>query len=267
MNDPLAKTLDEISEAAKDSGLQIFFSPLLQNESLTAEWSQRHGGDWKNFLACAKAVGANLLYLHWVPFEQFQIDDAAATIESDLARAGDSNDGTDTKKLLGHLRAFETKVGLTCVIELAFLASGVVHIYQGNADWYEDFEKTFNGEIEDEDEPDQQPIDKDTLNKWATALASDPKYMTSKQREYLLEKLAVDEFPKLPVFDVLTKAEAIFEVGFRQTAEEKLADEVRQLREQGLNLNAIAQKLRISRDRVSGIASTIPGGKRTKRTT
>ncbi len=96
------------------------------------------------------------------------------------------------------------------------------------------------------------------MNKWALALASDPRYLTSKQREYLLEKLAGQEFSELPTFDVLRRAETIFQADFRQVAEEKLTDEIRRLREQGLNLNAIALKLGISRDRVSGLVSAIP---------
>jgi hypothetical protein len=40
---------------------------------------------------------------------------------------------------------------------LAFVANGVIHVYQETADWFDEF-----GELlpeEDEDEPEQQPVD------------------------------------------------------------------------------------------------------------
>jgi len=146
---------------------------------------------------------------------------------------------------------------LTCIIDLAFVSNSVVHIYQETANWFDEFEELLPEDEDDEDEG-RTSIDKAMVNKWALALASDPMYLTSKQREYLLEKLAGQEFSKLPTFEVLRRAETIFQADFRQVAEEKLSDEIRQLREQGLNLNAIALKLGISRDRVSGLVSAIP---------
>jgi len=259
MNDPLSKTLEEIRQVAENSGLHIFFGWLAEhNDSLAVHWNEDNGGDWKGFLGCAKAVSASILYLNWAPFEQFHVDDAVSEIESELTESEGRDDGTkDIKKLLNQIRAFETKVGLTCIIDLAFVSNGVVHIYQETADWFDEFEELLP-EDEDDEQEERKPVDKATVNKWALALASDPQYLTSKQREYLLEKLAGQEFPKLPIFDVLRRAETIFQADFRQVAEEKLSDEIRQLREQGLNLNAVALKLGISRDRASGLVSAIP---------
>ena len=254
MNDPLAKTVDKIREAAKSGGLQIFYGWLPEDEDrLTVHWNQDNGGDWKSFLDCAKAVSANILYLNWAPFEQFQIDDAVTEIESEV------DEGSDETGVLGKLRAFNTKVGLTCVIDLAFVANGVVHIHQETPDWFTEFEDLLPEQSEDE--PERKLPDKTTVNKWAATLASHPQYMNSRDREYLLEKLAGAEFPTLPVFEVLRRAATVFEMDFKQGAEEKLAEEVRQLREQGLNLNAIARKLGLSRDRASGLASMIPNKK------
>jgi hypothetical protein len=63
------------------------------------------------------------------------------------------------------------------------------------------------------------------------------------------------------------RAETIFQADSTQAAEEKLKDGIRSLRDQALNLNAIALKLGISRDRVSGLVSAIPNKRRTLRLT
>jgi len=258
MSDPLSKTLEAIREVAKDSSLQLFCGWLSENDKIPeVYWDKDNGGDWRNFLGCATAVNAKVLYLTWAPFEQFQVDEVVAELESELAeREGREDGASETRELVGDARAFESKVGLTCIIELAFVANGVLHIYQENPGWFDEFEELLPEE-DDQEAEERKPTDKATVNKWAMVLAGDQKYIASKDREYLLEKLAGEEFPRLPVFEILSRAETIFQADFRQVAEEKLADEIRQLREQGLNLNAIALKVGISRDRVSGLMSAM----------
>ncbi|MHB8542006.1 MAG: hypothetical protein ACYDCD_13865 [Candidatus Acidiferrales bacterium] len=258
MNDPLSKTLEGIREVAKNSGLQLFCGWLSENNNIPeVHWDKDNGGDWKNFLGCARAMNANVLYLTSAPFERSQIDEAIANLESELSEhEGKKNDTSETKELLSQVRAFEPKVGLTCTIELAFVANGVIHIYQEAPDWFDEFEGLLTEE-DDREPEERKPADKATVNKWAMVLAGDQKYITSKDREYLLEKLAGDEFLVLPVFEILRRAETIFQADFRQVAEERLAEEIRQLREQGLNMSAIAAKVGIPRDRVSGLMSAM----------
>jgi len=258
MNDPLSKTVDEIREFAKSHGLQVFYGWLSESgdEGLAVHWNQGHGGNWESFLECAKSMNANALYLNWVPFEKFQIDEAVERI-SELA-VEEGSDESDTNEMLGKLRNLESNVGLTCIIDLVFVVNGVVHTYQETADWFDEFGETFGEEGLEDDEDEREPMDPAEVKQLATALASDPKYMTSKQREDLLEKIAGEKFSDLPVHEILRKAELIFQAEFRQAAEQRLAEEVRGLREQGLNMNAIAQRLGISRDRVSGLASMVP---------
>ena len=57
----------------------------------------------------------------------------------------------------------------------------------------------------------------------------------------------------LPAWDILKQAEKIYFIKVKPKEDERLKKEAEQLRDQGLNLNAIAQKLGISRDRVSGL--------------
>jgi len=258
MVDALSKTVEEIRQVAKKGDLRIFFGWLSEENHLPGvHWNIEHGGDWKGFLDCAKAVSATVIYLNWAPFEQFQVDEAVTEIEAKLAESDGSNDERkETQRLLAKVREFGAKVGLTCIIDIAFLSNHVVHLYQETADWFSEFEELLPEETDDEPEA-RKSDDKATVDKWALALASDPRYFRSKEREYVLEKLAGNEFSKLPIFAVLRRAEIIFQEDFKDAAEQKLVEEVRQLREQGLNLNAIAHKLGLSRDRVSGLVSFI----------
>jgi len=262
MNDPLSKTLEEIHEEAKGSGMRIFYGYLAEHNKVPAvHWNRENGGDWKKFFVCGRTLSATILYVNWAPFEQFEVDDAMSKLESEIAE--DDDEEEETKKLLTQVRAFQSKVGLTCVIDLAFVANGMVHIYQETADWFDEFGDLIGDNDDEGDTEERRPIDKAVVNKWAATLASDPKYATSKQREYLLEKIAGDEFSKLPLYEILRRAETIFQVEFKQGAEEKLSQEIQELRNQGLNMNAIALKLGISRDRVSGLVPAVPKKKDT----
>jgi hypothetical protein len=258
MNDSLSKTVEEIRQAAKSDGLCVFFGWLAEGKLPTDHWNEEHGGGWKPFLECAKSLKADAVCLNWPPFELFQVDDAVSETELKLGENGGLDDETRTiRKRLDQISEFKTKVSLVCVIDLAFVTDGVGHIYQKTADWFREFEDLLPDDS-DEEEEEKRPADKATVNKWATILASDPKFLISKDskgREYLLEKIAGEEFPKLPTYEILSRAEANFQVEFRQAAEARLADEIRTLRGQGLNVNAIAPKIGMSRHHVSGLLS------------
>ncbi len=255
MDDPFLKTLDEIRKGADQSGLRIFYGYMAEESKVpSVHWNRENGGDWKQFLACARTVGANVLYVNSAPFEQFQVDDAISVLESKLADGAKEEE--ETKRLVSQVRTFQPKVGLTCIIDLAFVANGVVHIYQETADWFDEFNDSVAEEEEENEEiENRKPVSQAIIDKWATSLASDPKYTTSKDRDYLLEKLAGKELSELPAYRILRRAEAIYETDFKQAAEEKLAREIKQLRDKGLNQSAIAIRLGIPKDRVSGLLS------------
>ncbi len=140
--------MDKIRALAKACGLQIFFGWLSEGETenVSVHWNQDLGGNWENFLECARALKASVLYLNWAPFEQSQVDDAVAALESDPL---DERPDHEETNLLANLRAFESKVGLTCVIDVAFVANGIVHTHQEAADWFAEFEQLLPGEDED----------------------------------------------------------------------------------------------------------------------
>ena len=255
MSDPLERTVDEIRQTAGNMALGVFFGWMVADKVPTVHWNQERGGDWRAFLECAKSLKAEVIYLNWTPFEEFQVDDAVSELESTITQ----NDGSElegAKDRLSKITKFKKKVGLTCVIDLAFVASGVIHIYQKVADWFNEFESLAE-ELEDKDDEHERTVDKATITKWARLLAQDPKFIfsNSRQREYLLEKIAGNESAKLPLYEVLARADMIFNAEFKQNAEAKLAEEIQKLRQQGLNLGGIAQRIGISRDRVSSLLS------------
>lgn len=194
------------------------------------------------------------MYLNWTPFEEFQIDEALA--EAPL----DGEAEADDMEIEEHNRQAETyreKVGLIAVIDLAFVADGITHICQLNADWFTAFEELVaEEEGSGEYEPLEQRVDKSLVNKWASSLANHPNFGACKksdQRVYLLEELAGRDYKMLPVREILRRAETLYIFEVRSKHEEELRKQAKTLREQGLNLSAIAQKLGISRDRVSGL--------------
>lgn len=83
VNDLLATTIAQIRELAKSLGLTIFYSSVPNDERRTVHWDEEHGGDWKNFLECAKSTGTRILYLHWEAFVESEVDEALAALNND----------------------------------------------------------------------------------------------------------------------------------------------------------------------------------------
>lgn len=255
--DLLLGVVEEIRTHAEEEGFIVFYREECAGGSKdTFNWHEEHGGDWKRFLACAKAMAVRTVYLSWLPFEGWQVDDAL----EDVALPGDETSERKKAELEAYNQQVETyreKVGLTAVIELAFVAEAVFHICEITADWFRAFEElTTEEEGRGEEIEKEKKVDKALVYEWAGKLASHPKYGSCKsddQREYLLEKLAGEEYEKLPLGDILRRAETVYQFEVRPEVEERLRDQARALRKQGLNMSAIALKLGISANRVSGL--------------
>ena len=261
MKDPLAATIDQIREQAKSLNLTVFYSSVPNDERRTIHWNDDHGGDWKSFLECARNAGIKLVYLHWEIFEQSELDDAlGADTENE-----ESQDEED-EALIAQIEQFQDRVGLTACLEIAFINDGISHIFYESADWLSKFEELIaddSEEIEDFDVKEPK-VDAAVVNKWARELASHPKYSGCKsgdEREFLLEQIAGTEFPKIPLWPTIRRAETIFAMEIKDQEEERLSAQAREMRRQGLNMNAIAKKLKISRDRVSGLLAEGSGTK------
>lgn len=147
---------------------------------------------------------------------------------------------------------------MTAVIEIAFIVDDVAHWYEQVADWFKAFEElTEESESSDQDDADDS-VDKAAVQKWASELANDPRFRTCKnsdQREYLLEQIAGDNLGDLPAYDVLSRAESIFQLEIKPMLDERLSEEARALRKKGMTVAGIAQKLGLPKDKVSGMLS------------
>lgn len=253
-SDPLVNVIDEIVAQAQRDEFVVFYGFKEGPENATVVWNEERGGDWRKFLTAAKTLGARVVYLNWAPFEEFQVDEAL--IETSDEEGEDSND-PDVDEHNQEVGVYRDKVGLIAQIDLAFMADGVTHIYRRSPEWFETFLQLTQEADEGPDEDQPEPLaDKKTIEKWARSLATEARFVgckTQTQRLYLLEELAGDDYERLPGREVLRRAEMIFAFEVRPKVDEELRTKARALREQGLNLSAIAQKLGISRDRVSGL--------------
>jgi len=177
------------------------------------------------------------------------------------AAALKASEGGQTIEIEGRKQALEkyrSKVGLIAVIDLVFLFEETFHVYQKSSEWFDDFEGLRPEEDGDEEESStvEQEADKAVVDRWADTLANDPQFGKCKsydEREYLLEKLAKDEFGTLPAPRIIRRADTVYELDVRAKQDERLRHEARRLHDEGKNINAIALKLGISRDRVSGL--------------
>jgi hypothetical protein len=258
--DVLLERIDTIVSAAKGKEFVVFYGWAHGADQKTVNWNEEHGGSWENFLECAKAAGARMLYLNWAPFEEFQVDEALEHRERAVAvgseQGAQQQDSIPSRR---DIEAYRDRVGVTAVIDLAFVHDDIVHIYQYFADWFKAFEEITEGLEQDSDESEgsfaEHVVDKALVRTWASQLANHPKFgmtRSTDQREFLLESIAGTEIDTLPVGDILARADSIYQFEIKPTEEERMRGKVRQLREQGLNINAIAVKLGISKDRVSG---------------
>jgi hypothetical protein len=219
---------------------------------------REQGGDWKSFLACAKASNTNILYLSWDSFDQDDIDDSLSKLESDILKGDEKQLGhpEQIKKLTSQILEFQSRVGLTCVVDLGFVANGVVHTYRETTDWFDKFTELTSGDGDDDDaDEEEESLSDSDLDEWATKLASNPRYATGTRRLDLFQEIAGAEVSKLPAYRILQRAEMIYRADFKQLAEEKLAAQILELQNQGLNMKAIGMKLDMSQGRVSALAS------------
>jgi len=251
--DPLLKEVDDVRKFLDSEKIPVFLAPLCGHKGASVTWDKGLGGDWKEFIATAKSLGARGVYLSWERFEEAEITEAVATIEIGFVNSS----GVDVT--VKDVEKFRPYIGMTAVVEVAFIVDGVAHWYEHAADWFREFEELMEEDGEPSDENDsEKSVDKAVVRKWAGELAKDPRFRTCKnydQREYLLEQIAGDDLGSLPIYEILSRAETIYNLEIRPVLDEQLAYEARALRKKGMTLTGIAQKLGLSRDKVSGMLS------------
>jgi hypothetical protein len=236
--DPLRQMGEKVSDYCKKQSLQVFYGFVGDSEDRHVYWNAEDDSNWTSFLEIAKSLDVKLIYLDLTPFEDSQVVEALETNDEDKRK----------------IESFRSKVGFLACIDVAFLYGNVFHTFQSQADWFKEF-----SELTDKKEGDgesEEVVDIAIVNEWANKLAADSRYATCKnksQRKYLLEELAGDEFDELPEWDILETAEKVYFLKVKPKEDQRLKKEAMKLRDQGITLNAIAQKLGISRDRVSGL--------------
>ena len=133
--DPLLNQVDDIRLFLDAEKMPMFLASLSGHEGASASWDEALGGDWKKFVGAAKSMGAKSIYLNWERFQEAQFIDALATIEAGFVNSsGMDVEAKDVEK-------FRACIGLTAVIEIAFIVDGVAHWYEQVADWFKTFEE------------------------------------------------------------------------------------------------------------------------------
>lgn len=247
-NDPLLDAVRDIQEYCEPHGLNVFCGYLTREHETVAVWNVARNRDWKAFLDVAVSHTARLIYLDWVTFDEHHVEDA-------LIRGDEPADGREPDPQVDEynreLEGFRAHAGLTGVIEIAFSVSGAWHVFEWQAEWFAEFERLVDAWDEGAFQPRRLP--RARLHDLANQLVNHPKYQVCQskaQRRYLLEQLLGREFESIRTSDVtgvLDRAEAIFELEIKPLERSYLRQRARELKEQGLSLDAIAGSLGVSR--------------------
>jgi hypothetical protein len=253
-NDPLLEAVREIQEYCEMHRLNVFSGYLTREHETVAVWNVARSRDWKAFLDVAASRGVGLIYLDWVTFDEHHVDEA-------LVRGDETHEATEADPQVDEynreLEGFRTHAGLTGVIEIAFSLGGVWHVFEWQAEWFAEFERCVDAWDEGAVHPRRLP--RARLHDLANQLVNHPKYQVCQskaQRRYLLEQLLGREFESVRASDVtgvLDRAEAIFELEIKPLERSYLKQRARELKAQGLSIDAIAGSLGVSRAAAKGL--------------
>ncbi|HEV2488766.1 MAG TPA: hypothetical protein VGT03_03075 [Candidatus Acidoferrales bacterium] len=252
MTKDLAKTKDDLIRAAEKEGVVIFFGAYPSEGVHEINWNTQLKDDPSTFVKVAKQMGARTLYLNWIVFSQEELEDAKFEESEEDGVLSDSE-----LEYNSSLTEFNRYLGAMASVRAGFFADGIFHIFEQETEWYEEFgelvaeaeDENADGGLEREREVELSP---ESLS-WAEKLAHHPSFRKATgwaQRKYLLKKLAGEEIEKLPVADVISHAESIYEVDVRPVEEGHLAEQVLEMRKAGKSIVAIAGKLDIPRGQV-----------------
>lgn len=262
MTDDLNETKEQLISAMKQAGVPTFLGTYPSESVPEILWNSELEPDPSNFVRLAKALGAKVLYLSWLVFTDNDINNAMATEPTEEST---NQEDFSTKEYNEKVKEFAQYVGSVASVRAGFFLDGVFHVFEREAEWYEEFGGLIGSEEPGEtSENGQDPkLSKEALA-WAEKLASDPRFGTldtADQQRYLLRKLAGDEYENLPVSAIVKNAATIYEVDIRPVEEEREKKEqlrqIQTLKSQGKSILAIAGKLGLPRDRVSMLLASL----------
>lgn len=253
-NDPLLEAVRDIQEYCDTHALQVFSGYLTREHETVAVWNVGRNRDWKVFLDVAAARSVGMIYLDWVTFEEYHVEDA-------MLRGDEGSDAGEPDPRMDEynreLEGFRTHAGLTGVIEIAYSLGGVWHVFEWQAEWFAEFERLVDAWDDGAYQPRRLP--RTRLQELANQLVNHPKYQACRskaQRRYVLEQMLGRDFESVRASDVaavLDRAEAIFELEIKPLERSYLRQRARELKAQGLSLDAIAGSLGVSRAAVKAL--------------
>lgn len=129
----------EIESFLQQAGLTIFYGSHQMSDGLfQVSWDVGRHPDFKEFLATAKAAGANLIVFTQQSFSLDQIDAALDQLE-DCELTYDEKRQYESR--LRQLQAYE---GFTSALELSFTLENRAYFFEVHTDWFEAFTDLLN---------------------------------------------------------------------------------------------------------------------------
>lgn len=269
MADDLRNTKERLISTINEAGLETFLGAYPSESVSEICWNSDLEPDPCNFVVLAKSLGAKIMYINWVVFSEDELTEATAPEPVEDHPVDHEDLSVDEQG--DRLKEFTQYVGRVASVRAGFFLDGVFHVFEREAEWYQEFGKLIAAEESDErlqrglESGHKSKLSKEVVA-WAEKLASDPRFETlddEDQQCYLLRKLAGDQFENLPVGAIVKNAAIIYEVDIRPGKEEReekeLLNQIQTLKSQGKSILAIAGKLGLPRDRVSMLLAKLEG--------
>ena len=227
--------------------LRVFWGSVSAPDELPhAEWDTALEPDVEKFLECAKGSGAELVFLSYTKCK----------LEV-LGEGGSESQPGESMDRLENIRPHEGKIA---EISLAWIRDRTMFEYTRTASWANDYFEILDLDMEDPDEDalsqDKEPqFSEEEVGLAAMTLASDSRFQAARSRAqhlYAARRVldhAVVANPEM-LAAVIEDAKSIFEIEIKPTKELELAEQVEALRQSGLTKAQIAQKLKISANRM-----------------
>lgn len=248
MDDDLLKTKQMLLSAVAKEGMLTFLGAYPSEDVHEIHWNSELESDPSKFVSLAKSLGAKALYVNWIVFEKNSLDEA--TIEE-----SDEDEGQDalTTEHNEKVAEFKRYLGKVASVRAGFFLDGIFHVFDTETSWYQEFGELIADVDDEEDVEEDEAALSESALAWAEKLARDPTFGRTKgwgAKKYLLGKLSGQEFSQLPVDAIISRAEDIYEVDVKPIEERRLAEQVREMKERGLSIVAIAGQLDLPRERV-----------------
>jgi hypothetical protein len=124
----------EILEYLDAGGFAVFHSTAggLEGQPMVL-WNTEEYPDYQMFLEAAKQVGAKLILFATSEFEEEELEEAIAELDTCNV---DREERSDLESRLADMRPYE---GFTCSLELAFDHQSRFYVYELRPDWYDEF--------------------------------------------------------------------------------------------------------------------------------